>query len=67
MAKYVWLVKDEMCKFPIIKLDILKKKQAYKGRNNSCRLCLEENLCILEHGENIAEQKERINIKVEIH
>ena len=41
-----------MGKSSIIKWDIMKKAQAYKGGNNSCRLCLEEKLCILEHTEN---------------
>ena len=29
-----------------------EKKQAYKGGNYTCRLYLEEKLCILEHTEN---------------
>ena len=44
------MAKKETGKSVIIKSVIVKKNaQAYKGGNNSCRLCLEEKSCILEH------------------
>ena len=48
----VWLIKNEMGKSPIIKCDIVKKAQAYKGVNNNCRFCKEEELCILKYPKN---------------
>ena len=41
-----------MDKSPIIKWNIVKKAQAYKGGDKSCRLSLADKLCILEYAEN---------------
>ena len=54
----MWQIKEEVDKYPIIKWDIVKKAQSYKGGNNSCRLGLEEKLCILRHVENKLGNKE---------
>ena len=64
MCMYIYIyIYNETGKTPIIKWDIVKRVQGYKGGYNNSRLSLEKKLCIQGYAENnkLVNKKSELN------